>query len=273
MNSIPLLRSVALLDGLSDDDLAALASELVMRTFTAGERIFVQGDIGNAMYIVQDGSINIYLGEDVAGRISLQDLGPGKFFGELSMFGKKPRSASARAVTDTVLLELQHATLESFLDRRPRAAMAILHTISERLRETNSLLSARAARNAYAEIEQNLSWSDHLADQVAELNGSWKFILLIVAITAAWCLVNSNYWMDAPPDPYPYQFFNLALAILVGLQGPLIVMSQNRQGRKDRANAESDYRVNLKNEVNIEILIRELREFREEAKRSRDHRP
>jgi uncharacterized membrane protein len=272
VNSIPLLRSVALLDGLSDEDLAALASELVTRTFAAGQKVFDQGDMGSAMYIVQDGSINIYLGENAGGRISLQDLGPGKFFGELSMFGKKPRSASARAVTDTVLLELQHATLESFLDRRPRAALAILHTISERLRETNSLLSARAARNAYAEIEQNLSWSDRLADEVAELNGSWKFIIILFSLTAGWCLVNTSVLMGSPPDPYPYVFFNLLLGILVALQGPLIVMSQNRQGRKDRANAESDYRVNLKNEVNIEILIRELREFREEAKRSRDHR-
>ncbi|MGH8121413.1 MAG: DUF1003 domain-containing protein [Rudaea sp.] len=272
MNSIPLLRSVALFDGLSDEDLKALADELEMKTFAAGEKIFSQGDTGNAMYIVHDGSINIYLGEDASSRVSLQHLGAGDFFGELSLFGKKPRSASARAVTDTVVLQLQHTTLEGFLNRRPRAAMAILDTISERLRETNSLLSARAARNVYAEIEQNLSWSDHLADQVAELNGSWKFILLLLAITAVWCLINSPSWMASPADPYPYQFYNLALGILVGLQGPLIVMSQNRQGRKDRANAESDFRVNLKNEVNIETLLSELRALRKEMKGARDSR-
>jgi uncharacterized membrane protein len=70
--------------------------------------------------------------------------------------------------------------------------------------------------------------------------------------------------MGTPPDPYPYQFFNLALGILVSLQGPLIVMSQNRQAIKDRARAETDYNVNMKNEVNIETLLRELAEFREE---------
>ena len=61
-----------------------------------------------------------------------------------------------------------------------------------------------------------------------------------------------------PFDQYPYVFFNLLLAILVALQGPLIVMSQNRQTIKDRATAETDFQVNLKNEVNIETILREL---------------
>jgi len=78
--------------------------------------------------------------------------------------------------------------------------------------------------------------------------------------------VNTNLVLNAPLDPYPYSFFNLALAILVGLQGPLIVMSQNRQSLKDRARADTDFKVNLKNEVNIETLLRELSEFRAEAK-------
>jgi uncharacterized membrane protein len=60
-------------------------------------------------------------------------------------------------------------------------------------------------------------------------------------------------------------FFNLLLAILVALQGPLIVMSQNRSALKDRAQAETDFQVNLKNEVNIETLLRELGELRSET--------
>jgi uncharacterized membrane protein len=66
-------------------------------------------------------------------------------------------------------------------------------------------------------------------------------------------------------DPYPYILYNLVLAILVALQGPLIVMSQNRQSTKDRAQAETDFRVNLKNEVGIETLVRELGAFQVET--------
>ena len=62
-------------------------------------------------------------------------------------------------------------------------------------------------------------------------------------------------------DPFPYILYNLVLAILVALQGPLIVMSQNRQTLKDRAQAETDFRVNLKNEVGIETLLREHADY------------
>lgn len=271
VDKIRLLQTIALFDGMTAEDLAALAAALKVREFGAGEAIFAQGDAGSAMYIVASGAVNIHLAPAASNRISLEDLGPGGFFGELGLFDEKPRSASATATVDTVLLELQHATLVTFLERRPQAALAILRVMSGRLRETNTLLSARAAVNVDEEFDRRLSWSDRLADAVAELNGSWKFILLIIAITAIWCVFNSNLIVKAPIDPYPYQFFNLALGILVGLQGPLIVMSQNRQARKDRARADTDYRVNLKNEVNIEAVLRELDALRAEVRGVRSH--
>ena len=142
--------------------------------------------------------------------------------------------------------------------------MAILRTMAERLRETNAMLSERAAKNAVEEIEKHLSWRDKLADRVAEFNGSWGFILGLGALSLLWVFINT-LGLLAALDPYPYQFFNLVLAILVGLQGPLIVMSQNRQTIKDRATAETDFKVNLKNEVNIETILREMGEFRAES--------
>jgi uncharacterized membrane protein len=266
VNSTELLRSVTLFEGLSDEDLATLAGAMEPRAFKAGDIVFSQGDVGRSMYIVQSGHVNIHLG-DAANAISLRDATTGDFFGELALFDAKPRSAWARATTDTVLLELQHTKLESFFELHPHAAIALLQTVSGHLRETNALLHARAAVDVNAEFDKKLTWSDRLADVVAELNGSWKFILLVIAITAVWCAVNSTTMMASPPDPYPYQFYNLALAILVGLQGPLIVMSQNRQSRKDRARADADFRVNLKNELNIEILLRELRELHAATKK------
>ncbi len=264
MDAIALLRSIQLFEDLAEDDLIALAYALVPRAYEAGTMIFAQGDSGSSMYIVESGDVNIHLSGEGSQRISLKDAARGEYFGELALFDDKPRSASVLATTDAVLLELQRATLEDYLDRRPRAAMAILRTMSERLRETNTLLSARAAKNVDEEFDKNLSWSDRLADTVAELNGSWKFIIFLLAMSTAWCMVNTGLILRNPLDPYPYAFFNLVLAIVVGLQGPLIVMSQNRQSLKDRARADTDFKVNLKNEVNIETLLRELCEFRAE---------
>lgn len=266
MDPTPLLRSIELFEGLTDQDLAELGANLQRRQFAAGSMVFSQGDDGDSMYIVESGDINIHLPGDASRRISLKDIARGEYFGELALFDEKPRSASALATTDTVLLELQRRTLEGYLESRPKVALAILRTLSERLRETNTMLSARAAKNVDEEFEKNLTWSDRLADNVAALNGSWAFILFLIGLTIAWCAVNSGWLIRLPIDPYPFQFFNLALAILVGLQGPLIVMSQNRQSLKDRARADTDFKVNLKNEVNIETLLRELAESRAEAK-------
>ncbi len=273
MDAIALLRSIPLFEDLAEDDLEALAQALVPRSYPAGTMIINQGDVGSSMFIIESGDVNIHLAGDASTRISLKDAARGEFFGELSLFDDLPRSASAVATTDAVLMELRRETLENYLDSRPRAAMAILRTMSERLRETNTLLSARAAKNVDAEFDENLTWSDRLADAVAALNGSWTFIILLLALIVVWCLGNTSLLMHSPPDPYPYTFFNLLLGILVALQGPLIVMSQNRQGLKDRARADTDFKVNLKNEVNIETLLREFSELRQEIAQLSDRPP
>jgi uncharacterized membrane protein len=261
-----LLRSIPMFEGLSQEDLDHLAGTLVERRLQGGEMIFDQGDKGTEMYIVAQGHVNIHLPGENSRRVSLKDISVGEYFGELALFDDKPRSASALATTDALLLELSRETLSTYLERRPRAAMAILRTMAERLRETNAMLSERAAKNVVEEMEKHLTWREKLSDRVAEFNGSWGFIIFLVGITLVWFLINKPGLFGAEPlDVYPYQFFNLVLAVLVALQGPLIVMSQNRQALKDRATAETDFKVNLKNEVNIETILREMGEFRAEA--------
>ncbi len=265
MDHSTLLARIPMFVGLKTEDLLALGKSLVERRVEAGQLIMNQGDSGTSMFIIAKGHVNIFLPGEASRRISLKDVTDGEYFGELALFDDKPRSASALATTDAVLLELDRGTLERYLTTRPHAAMQLLRTLSTRLRETNEMLSQRAAKNAVQEVESKLTWSQKLADKVAEINGSWTFIVMLLAITGLWVLINAQS-LGAPEfDPYPYQLFNLALAILVGLQGPLIVMSQNRSAIKDRAQAETDFKVNLKNEVNIETLLRELGEMRAET--------
>jgi CRP/FNR family transcriptional regulator, cyclic AMP receptor protein len=260
-----LLRSISLFEGLEEDDLRALSAHLVERRVPAGQLIINQGDPGGEMFIVADGQVNIHLPGEASRRVSLKDIARGEYFGELALFDDKPRSASALATTDAVLLELGRETLSQYLEERPRAAMALLRTMTERLRVTNAMLSERAAKNAVEEVERSLSWGQRLADRVAEFNGSWAFIIGLCGFTLLWMAANSWALFRRDFDPYPYVFFNLLLAVLVALQGPLIMMSQNRQALKDRATAETDFKVNLKNELNIETLLRELGELRAEA--------
>lgn len=263
MSHSDLLARIPMFANLGDEDRQALAQRLVERRFAAGEAIIHLGDRGTSMFIVAAGHVNIYLPGEASRRISLKDIATGEYFGELALFDDKPRSASAVATTDATLLELDRDTLSHYLAQRPQGAMTLLQTLAGRLRATNEMLSQRAAKNVVAELESHLTWSEKLADRVASLNGSWAFILLLLGLTVLWIVVNvPRLGLDF--DPYPFVFFNLLLAILVALQGPLIVMSQNRASLKDRAQAETDFQVNLKNEVNIETLLRELGEMRAE---------
>ncbi len=260
-----LLAQLPLFDTLAPEDLQALADRMTVRQYDAAETVFAKDDAGSSMYIVLSGAVRIFLPGGAAGEppVVLKDARTGEYFGELSLFDDKPRSASVAATVETALLELTRADFSAHLSTSKNAALAILAEMAERLRETNALLSQRAARDRVKEFEESLSWSQKLADKVAELNGSWAFILFLLSLSVVWAVANKV--LANPFDDYPFQFYNLALAILVALQGPLIVMSQNRQSSKDRATAETDFRVNLKNELGIETLLREVGALRAET--------
>jgi CRP/FNR family transcriptional regulator, cyclic AMP receptor protein len=262
---VQLLESIDLFAGISRPDLSFLARDVAIHRYGAGEVIFNYGEIGSVLYIVVSGSVNIYIPGEASRRISLKDIARGEYFGELALFDNQPRSASALATSDVEVLELTQSTMLYYVEHHPHTAIALLRTLSSRLRATDMLLSQRASKNVELEYDSKLTWQDRIADKVAELNGSWTFILLLLCVTLGWMLINSSGFLKSSFDPYPFVFFNLLLAILVALQGPLIVMSQNRQALKDRTHAKIDYEINLKNEVNIETLLRELGEFRMEA--------
>ena len=270
MRPAELFAQIPLFQGLSDEDREALAERLAEKSFKAGDIVFSQGEKGSSMYVVQSGAVQIYLPskEKDLPPVVLKDLHTGEYFGELAIFDDKPRSASVRAGVDTVLLELTRDELAEHLGRSQKAAMTILAEMAERLRETNAMLSQRAAKDVVKEFEENLTWGQRLADKVAAWNGSWGFITFLMLLSFGWA--GTNQWLPKAFDEYPYQFYNLFLAVLVALQGPLIVMSQNRESAKDRATAQTDFRVNLKNEVGIEKMLAELGAMRAETNKRLD---
>jgi uncharacterized membrane protein len=103
---------------------------------------------------------------------------------------------------------------------------------------------------------------ERIADRVASFGGSWTFILLFLGFLAAWCAINTLVLTKA--DPYPFIFLNLLLSMLAALQAPVIMMSQNRQARKDRATARHDYEVNLKAELDLMALHDKLDDLRDQ---------
>jgi uncharacterized membrane protein len=111
--------------------------------------------------------------------------------------------------------------------------------------------------DVYEEIDERESFGGRVADWLAGFAGSWKFILSFCFLMLVWMGLNM-YLGERAFDPFPFILLNLALSTLAGLQAPVILMAQNRQSTKDRAVAQNDYHVNLKNEVEIADLHRKL---------------
>ncbi|APR81989.1 Acid-resistant protein [Minicystis rosea] len=267
MDAARMLANTPLFEDLSPEDVSDLAEHLKRRTLRAGERIFDKGETGDSMYLVTDGVIAIYLPGDGGRCVPLKSVTIGQYFGELALFDEKPRSASAVAQTDCEILELERTALHAHIRERPRIAIALLSELSERIRETNALLSQRAAKDVNQEMAARATLADRVADKVASGVGSWTFILTFLGALVLWVSVNSVALSKMlrghePFDPFPYIFFNLILSIVAAFQGPVIMMSQNRQAEKDRAQAETDFKVNLKNEVGIEGLLAGMQEIK-----------
>ena len=110
------------------------------------------------------------------------------------------------------------------------------------------------ARNPAETAQKRMTFGDRLADRIARFGGSWTFILGFLAVLATWIGVNVSRLLAGPFDPYPFVLLNLVLSLMAAMQAPVIMMSQRRQEEKDRLRAESDYRVNLKAELEVRQL-------------------
>ena len=121
------------------------------------------------------------------------------------------------------------------------------------------------ARDVGTEFEAHPTLGQRAADAVASFGGSWLFVGLFGATLAGWIAVNTALlaWRGETFDPYPFILLNLVLSMLAAIQAPVILMSQNRQGQKDRLHAEHDYEVNLKAELEIMLLHQKLDDLRQ----------
>ena len=100
---------------------------------------------------------------------------------------------------------------------------------------------------------------DRVADHVAAFIGSWPFIIIQSVIFLIWVVVNTLWLFSAYQfDPYPFILFNLFMSAEAAYSSPLILMSQNRQAERDRAQAQHDYDTNVAAKEEIETILREL---------------
>ncbi len=251
------LRSVPLFASLTDAAATELRSLLTIKDVSTSTELFHKGDSGNAMYLIETGRVRISITDEDRREITLAELAQGDFFGEMSIIDGRNRSADAKVIEDGRLAVLSRPNFLSFVRGNPDVALGMLGALSDRLRRTDELLRSRVSRNANEEERKRATVADRAADMIAEFGGSWKFIGVSIALIVFWIIFNS-YILFNGFDPKPYQMLNLVLAVIAGMQAPIIMMSQNRQGEKDRLRADLDYRVNLKNELSLAEVLRRL---------------
>lgn len=255
--TIEALRSVPLFASLDDDAASDLRNLLSDKIVPQNTRLFKAGDKGDAMYLIESGRVRISIHDDDKQEVTLAELAQGDFFGEMAIIDGRQRSADARVIEDARLAILSRDAFLSFVRANPDVALEMLSALTDRLRRTDDLLRSRVSRNANEEEEARATVADRAADLIAEFGGSWKFIGASMGLIVLWIIVNTFVFVRGF-DPAPFAMLNLALAVIAGMQAPIIMMSQNRQGEKDRLRADLDYQVNLKNELSLAEVLRRL---------------
>jgi CRP/FNR family cyclic AMP-dependent transcriptional regulator len=251
------LKQVPLFALLDDDEIAVLAAQVDMKTFGARQRIYKAGDTEGRGYVLISGSADVSTIDQDNQDVVIAQPGPGEFFGFASMLGQTPHQTEAVAKEECVCVEIDRNDIATLLQRKPHAGMDLLTVISHQFHAAQELVRKRAMRNANEIIEEEETTSERVADVVAKFGGSWAFIgsfaFVLVVYSAINVVLAQRAW-----DPYPFILLNLFLSMLAAIQAPVIMMSQNRQDKKDRLRSELDFDVNRRAESEIQVLARKL---------------
>ncbi|MEY4667933.1 MAG: hypothetical protein RL518_632 [Pseudomonadota bacterium] len=262
------LRSVKLFSLLDDTELLALHEGLKKRTLAADTHLFHEGEQGDSLFIVQSGSVEIYVHDFAGDKIALTTLSMGDIFGETSVFDPGPRSASARTTEESEMWECPRAALLDFLQKKPDASLDLLAMISRRLREADHLLMGRATDNVNAAVENKLSLPQKMANQIADFSGSMPFLAINALLFLAWIVVNLEMIPGiAAFDPYPFGFLTMSVSLEAIFLSIIVLLAQNLNSAKERVRNDVEYEVNLKAERKITELHRRITQLHNEVSR------
>jgi CRP/FNR family cyclic AMP-dependent transcriptional regulator len=251
------LKHVPLFALLDDDELAVLAAQVDLKTFAPRQRIYKIGDPGMHAYILLSGNVQVSTVDDDHQEVVVDQPGHGQFFGFASMLEQTPHQTSALATETATCVEVSRDDIATLLQRKPMAGMDMLTVLGHQFHASQQLVRIRATRNPNDLIDEDFTFGERIADAVASFGGSWAFIIMFGVVLVTYTSINIGLRGKAW-DPYPFILLNLFLSMLAALQAPVIMMSQNRQDKKDRLRSELDFDVNRRAESEIQNLSRKL---------------
>jgi CRP/FNR family cyclic AMP-dependent transcriptional regulator len=251
------LKTVPLFALLDDDEAAILAAQVEVRTFAMRQRIYKIGDAGGQAYILVSGFVRLTTVDEEQQEVVVDEPGRGEFFGFASMLDQTPHQTEAMALEETVCIEVDRNDITILLQRKPHSGMDMLTVLGRQFHAAQQLVRLRSMHNPNEVIEEEATFGERIADEVARFGGSWRFIIsfavVLIVYSGTNILLRQQAW-----DPYPFILLNLFLSMLAAIQAPVIMMSQNRQDTKDRLRGELDFDVNRRAESEIQSLSRKL---------------
>lgn len=263
-----LLTGLPLFESLKPEERALLAQAVDLRHLPAGEVLFRTGDPGQTMYVVASGRMEIFLVDRAGQKIPLTECGRGDVFGEMAMLDACPRSATAAALEDTHLVELDREDLVLMVKQRPESALHMLGAMGAMTRKADLLLRTRVARNADEEYTDNRTLIEKGTDWIAAFSGSLTFLGVNALWFGLWIFLNvSGIWRF---DPYPFGLLTMIVSLQAIFLSILVLLSQNRQAAKDRIRDDIEYDINVKAELEVAHLHDNLEGAREEITRRLD---
>ncbi len=254
---ISVLKTVPLFGLLDDDELSVLAAQVELKTFAPRQRVYKIGEMASRAYVVVSGAVRVTTIDEDNQEVVVDQPGEGEFFGFASMLAQTPHQTEAVALDDTSCIEVDRNDIGVLLHRKPDAGLDMMAVLGRQFQGAQQLVRIRANRNPNEMIEGEATLGDRVADSVASFGGSWTFIVSFGVVLITYAMINTNLGSHAW-DPYPFILLNLFLSMLAAIQAPVIMMSQNRQDKKDRLRSELDFDVNRRAHAEIQGLASKL---------------
>jgi CRP/FNR family transcriptional regulator, cyclic AMP receptor protein len=245
-----LLKRVPLFRLLDDDEINVLAAQVDVARFDTRQRIYKIGDAGKSAYVLISGRIKVTTLDEDQQEVVVDDPQTGEFFGFASMLDMTAHTTEAVAMEPTVCLEVTHDDISHLILQKPHAALDILAVLGRQYHAAQNIIRTRSLRSPNEIIEEKETFGERIADSVAAFGGSWTFIILFAVVLIAYTGINVALGKRAW-DEYPFILLNLFLSMLAAIQAPVIMMSQNRQDKKDRLRSEMDFDINRRAEMEI----------------------
>jgi len=150
------LAQVDLFSVLTPGELAGLAARVRRRRYTKGTVIFLQGEPGNILYVIEAGRVRIVIASPEGRELEIAEYGPGEFVGDMALLDGEPRSADAIAAEDCQLAILQREDFTRFIETHPQAAVRLLPVLSRRLRRVTRQLIEATLFDVFTRVAREL---------------------------------------------------------------------------------------------------------------------